>query len=797
MRKKSLVIVESPSKAKTINKLLGSDNYVVKATVGHVKDLPKSKLGVNIEKGFKPQYVTIKGKKKTIYLLKEAARKAKDVFLAPDPDREGEAIAWHIASELEKENSKIYRVLFNEITKNALKKAFDNAGDIDEKKVDAQQARRVLDRLVGYKISPILWKKLTKGLSAGRVQSVALRLVCEREREISTFRKEEYWSITAEFKGEKPSVFKAKLQSVDGEKVKIGNESYAKEITDELKNEEFKVIKIDKKERKRKPVPPFITSTLQQEAYRHLSFSANKTMVVAQQLYEGLDIGDEGITGLITYMRTDSTRVAREAQESAREFIGSQYGSQYLPEKPPIYPSKKGSQDAHEAIRPTSALRNRNDLEKHLSKDQLNLYHLVWQRFVASQMKGSVLDSTAVDIKAGRYIFRANGSVLKFDGFIRVYMEMRDEEGKNGEYGENVILPPLSESQILKLLALLPKQHFTEPPPRYSEATLVKELEKKGIGRPSTYASIMSKIQDRNYTIKENRRFQPTELGQVVSSLLTENFPAILNVEFTASLEDKLDKIEEGNAKKIDILRDFYESFEKSLKDASAKMEIKDEPTDIACDKCGTNMVKKWGRNGFFLACPSYPECNNTKDFTEDETGKIVLVEEEGDERCDKCGRKMMVKKGRFGKFWACSGYPECKNTKQRLDDSNKESRTQKDLKGEKCPKCDKLLTVKKSKFGEFIACSGYPECKFIKALGTDVNCPLEGCKGELVARKSKKGQFFSCSTYPKCKFAIWDRPIKKECPLCGYGFLLEKTSVKAKKAKCGDPACSYEETVD
>ena len=800
MSKKSLVIVESPAKAKTINKLIGS-NYIVKASVGHVKDLPKSKLGVDIENDFKPHYIVIKGKSKIVKELKDAAKKAKDIFLAPDPDREGEAIAWHIASELGGDKKKIYRVLFNEITKKALENAFKNAGEIDQDKVDAQQARRILDRLVGYKISPLLWRRIAKGLSAGRVQSVTLRLICEREREINAFVKEEYWSLTATLEGKNLPIFDARLIKVKGEKAEVKNAESADKIVKDLKRSEFRVHNIEKKERKRNPVPPFITSTLQQEAFRHFRFSATKTMVIAQQLYEGLNVGGEGVTGLITYMRTDSTRISTEAQSEARDLIAGRYGKEYLPEAAPVYGSRKNAQDAHEAIRPTYPAKAVEELNEYLNKDQLRIYQLIWQRFIASQMRPAILDSTVIDIKAGDYLFRATGSVLKFDGFMRVYLEKRDEEKEaaeeNGEYKKDVILPQLSVSEILKLHKLLPEQHFTEPPPRYSEATLIKELEKRGIGRPSTYAPIMAKIQDRNYTLKENSRFKPTELGFTVTDILVENFPDVLNVEFTAKMENELDKIEEGKVNWVEIVRDFYEPFSKDLEKFQEKMEVKDEPTDIACDKCGSMMVKKWGRNGFFLACPKYPECKNTKNFIQDENGNITPVEEKTfGEKCEKCGGGMVIKTGRFGKFLACSNYPECKNTKQVVEGDGGDVKIQDaEVINELCPSCGKPLAVKKGRFGTFIACSGYPECKFIKPKGTGTFCPEDGCGGELVERKSRKGIFYSCNNYPKCKFALWDKPINKSCPKCKSSFLVEKFSKKdGVKIKCISKSCDYEE---
>ncbi|HEX9136240.1 MAG TPA: type I DNA topoisomerase, partial [Nitrospirota bacterium] len=665
---KSLVIVESPAKAKTIAKYLGK-NYTVKASVGHIMDLPKSKLGVDIENDFEPKYIVIKGKAPVVKELKSAAKKADRILLATDPDREGEAIAAHVAEAISGsiKNAEVYRVLFNEITKKAILLAIEHPGKVDVNKVDAQQARRVLDRLVGYQISPILWKKVQRGLSAGRVQSVALRLICEREEEIKAFVPEEFWSLTALLEGKTPPQFEAKLIKRDEEKLRVKNNEEAQKILADLQGRPYSVAKVEKKERRRNPVPPFTTSKLQQEAGRKLGFTAKRTMGIAQSLYEGVDVGKEGTVVLITYMRTDSTRVGKEAQDEARELIASKYGKDYLPEKPPVYASAKSAQEAHEAIRPTSVMREPDVIKKHLENDQYKLYKLIWNRFVASQMNPAVIDQTSVDIKAGDYTFRATGSVVKFPGFMAVYMEEKSEDQVSDDENGEAVLPPLTEGEALTLIKLDPKQHFTQPPPRFSEALLVKTLEEKGIGRPSTYAAIISTIQDRHYVQKLENKFRPTELGVLVNELLVNHFPVVMDVAFTARMEEELDKIEEGQMRWVEAVKDFYKPFNESLEKAQAEMkDFKSEqtPTDITCEKCGKPMVIKWGRNGQFLACSGYPDCKNTKPFVRNENGEVEAAPEETtDEKCPKCGSPMVIKRGRFGKFLACSRYPECNHT--------------------------------------------------------------------------------------------------------------------------------------
>lgn len=755
---KNLVIVESPAKAKTLSKYLGRD-YTVKASVGHVVDLPKSKLGVDIENDFAPEYTIIHGKSKVISELKKAAKGKENIYLAPDPDREGEAIAWHIAQKLDGKKSNIQRVLFNEITKRAVQEAIKHPIEIDQHRFEAQQTRRILDRLVGYQISPILWDKVRRGLSAGRVQSVAVRIVCDREREIRAFQKKEYWSITAQLRGENPPEFAARLFKVgkdklDPEKFRVENEESATGLVEKLRDAQFKVTRVDRKERRRFPTPPFITSRLQQEASRKLGYTPSRTMRIAQRLYEGIELGSEGPVGLITYMRTDSVRVAPEALDAVRGLIGEKYGADYLPKEPVAYKTKKGAQDAHEAIRPTSLERAPDSVQGYLSKEELAVYSLIWNRFVASQMTPAVFDQTSVDIQAGDLLFRASGQIMKFDGFIRVYTEGVDD-AKSSDDDKDRKLPPLTEGEILELLELQPEQHFTQPPPRYSQATLIKELEEKGIGRPSTYASIMSTIIAKEYVAEENRRLAATELGFLVTDLLIESFPNLMNAEFTAGMENTLDEIEEGKQPWVKALSDFYGPFSKDLANAGENMrDVKrqGQPTDVECPKCGKLMVVKWGRAGEFLGCSAYPECKSTTNFKRDEDGKIVPVEEEVvDEVCEKCGAPMKMRFGRYGKFLGCSAYPECKNVRS----LNRPQPT-----GVKCPDCK---------------------------------------EGEIMEKKSRGGKiFFSCGRYPECRFATWDRPVPQPCPTCQAPFVVEKTTKRAGTVRrCLSEGCDYKETVE
>ena len=669
---KSLVIVESPAKAKTIKNYLGKD-FSVEASSGHLIDLPKNKLGVDIENDFKPQYEVIKNKKKYLAKLEKAAKNADKVYLASDPDREGEAIAWHIADQLGIKD-KSYRILIHEITEKAIKESINSPTTLSEDKFDAQQARRVLDRLVGYQVSPLLWKKVRRGLSAGRVQSVALRIVVEREREIEKFITKEYWSIEGDFlpinSGDQ-NPFSANLIRFDSNKVEIGSEQEAANIVNQIKNNDYHVSSVDKKERTRKAQPPFITSTLQQEASRKLRFSVKKTMAIAQKLYEGIELGAVGPMGLITYMRTDSVRISDQALSESRKYIMDKYGNKYLPEKPSLYKVKKLAQDAHEAIRPTSFDFSPDKIKTHLAGDEFELYKLVWQRFLASQMTPIIYDQTSIEIKSEKAAFRTTGSIIKFEGFSKVYIEGKEEDEQNGEDDEKK-LPKISKDQSLSLKDLKMEQHFTQPPPRFSESTLVRELEEKGIGRPSTYSSIISTIQDREYVKRENRKLKPTVLGKSVNDMLIDGFPEILDVKFTADMEDKLDKVEQGSINWVELLKDFYKVFSQRLLQAEDKMKSLRRdgvPAGIDCNECGAPMIIKWGKRGEFLSCSKYPECKNAKPFNYDEDGNIKVVEkvqpELSDINCDKCGKPMVIRQSRYGKFYGCSGYPGCKNIKR------------------------------------------------------------------------------------------------------------------------------------
>ena len=673
---KSLVIVESPAKAKTIKKYLGKD-FSVEASSGHLIDLPNNKLGVNIEKNFKPEYVVIKDKKKFLDQLEKASKKADNIYLASDPDREGEAIAWHIVDRL-KIKDKAYRVLIYEITEKAVLEAIRNPSRLSRDMFEAQQARRILDRLVGYQVSPLLWKKVRRGLSAGRVQSVALRLVVEREREVENFKPDEYWTIEAELKQllDDAISFVAVLSKYDGEKVDIKTEEAANRAVEGLRNETYNVISVEKKERSRSAPPPFITSTLQQEASRKLRFPVKKTMTIAQKLYEGVELGDEGPAGLITYMRTDSVRVSEHAINEARGYIGEAYGADFLPEGPNIFKVKKSAQDAHEAIRPTSVIKSPDSVKIYLSEDEFELYKLIWQRFISCQMNPALYDQTTVEIEAGKGLFRATGSVIKFPGFTIVYMEGKEEEEEAKEKEEEKRLPDLSEGEDLKLIALEGKQHFTQPPPRFTESALVKELEERGIGRPSTYATILSTIQDREYVIKEKNRLKPTLLGCAITDLLIDGFPEVMDVQFTAEMEEKLDEVEEGSVNWVELLNGFYKGFGKRLEQAEVSMRsLRREgmPTELDCEQCGGQMIIKWGKRGEFLSCSKYPECKNAKQFEYGEDGEIRIKEKKEPEirhdiLCDLCGKPMVVRKSRYGKFLGCTSYPECKGIKRLKD---------------------------------------------------------------------------------------------------------------------------------
>jgi DNA topoisomerase I len=799
----SLVIVESPAKAKTIGKYLGKQ-YVVKASLGHIKDLPKKDLAVDVDKGFEPRYEVIEGKKKLISELKQAAKGMESIYLAADPDREGEAICYHLQEELNgsKKAPNFYRVMFNEITANAIRKAFEKPGSVNLNLVDAQQARRILDRLVGYKISPLLWDKVRRGLSAGRVQTVALRLIVEREREIRAFLKREYWTIDVQLNAKKPPVLVARFTKKNDEAVEIGDETSAKSLVDQLEGTKYIVHSVGTREKKRNPVPPFITSTLQQEAARKLRFSVKRTMMIAQRLYEGVELGAEGSVGLITYMRTDSTRVSNDALDEVRGLIQDRFGVQFRPESPNVYKSKKDAQDAHEAVRPTSARRAPEDVAQYLQEDEMKLYRLIWMRFVASQMMPAVFDQTTIDVAAkgkdgATYMFRATGSVPKFKGFLEVYEEGKDQKDEEDEELKHR-LPAVQQGDELKFKAILPEQHFTEPPPRFNEATLVKELEADGVGRPSTYASILSTIQEREYVKKEGGKFVPTELGMVVTDLLLESFQNLFDVKYTARMEEELDEIEEGKMDWRVAMAEFYDRFQKDLEDAERNMtDIKrmEKPTDLICDKCGKPMVIKWGRHGSFIACTGYPECTNTRELTVDlpDVDKVDLTEQDAEEYCENCGRLMVLKKGRFGQFYACSGYPDCKTTKQ-IGGAQKKSDVPLD---EKCPQCGSNLVLKHGRFGEFTACSNYPTCKYVKQKTIGVPCP--NCsEGEVVERRSKRGKtFYGCSRYPDCDFVAWGKPIAEKCPDCGSSYLIEKWLKAGGVAQCPNSECKYKKPLE
>jgi DNA topoisomerase-1 len=800
---KALVIVESPAKAKTINKYLGKQ-YIVKASLGHIKDLPKKDLAVDVDRDFEPRYEVIEGKKKLISELKQTAKKVEDVYLAADPDREGEAICFHLQEEIQNGNKKkgprIYRVMFNEITKRAIQAAFKEPGQVNGNLVDAQQARRVLDRLVGYKISPLLWDKVRRGLSAGRVQTVALRLIVEREREIRAFIKKEYWTIDVDLAAKKPTpLLTARLIKQNDETPEIGNEESANQVVAQLEGAPYIVKSVVTREKKRNPVAPFITSTLQQESSRKLRFSVKRTMMLAQRLYEGIELGKEGSVGLITYMRTDSTRVSDEALREVREYISERYGKPFLPEAANIYKSKKDAQDAHEAIRPTSMAFAPEVVQKYLAEDEMKLYRLIWNRFVASQMMPALYDQTIIDVNArGKngldYLFRATGSVLKFEGFLKVYQEGKDQTDEEDDELKNR-LPVVTEGETLRFRAIRPEQHFTEPPPRYNEATLVKRLESDGVGRPSTYASILSTIQEREYVTKEGGRFIPSELGMVVTDLLIESFDDIFDVKYTARMEEELDEIEDGKINWREAMAEFYGRFSRDLEHAEEHMtDIKrmEKPTDLTCEKCGKPLVIKWGKHGSFIACTGYPECTYTRELTVDlpDVDKADLSEQGDEEYCENCGRPMVLKKGRFGQFYACTGYPDCKTTKPI---GGQQKKPDKPL-DEKCPQCGNNLVLKTGRYGEFTACSNYPECKYVKQKTIGVKCP-ECSEGEIVERRSKRGKtFYGCNRWPDCSFVAWGKPIPEKCPECGSPYLVEKWLKSGPVWQCPNKECKHKE---
>ena len=763
---KSLVIVESPAKARTISKILGRE-FDVRASIGHVRDLPKKELGVDVENNFLPQYVIIAGKEKVLRELKKEAKKTEKIYIATDPDREGEAIAYHIAEEIRQPKSakKIYRAVFHEITERAVKEAIKNSGDIDINKVEAQQARRILDRLVGYNLSPFLWKKVKRGLSAGRVQSVAVRLIAEREKEITSFLVEEYWSIEASLQPQKasdivstPKQFLARLykynnslvinrDAKEGQRFLITNALLAEEITNEIQSKDFYLFTVEKKLKKRSPHPPFITSTLQQEAARRFRFPAKKTMALAQHLYEGVELAGEGSVGLITYMRTDSFKIAPEAQAWAKKLIKQRFGKDFVPEKTPHYRAKKSAQEAHEAIRPTYPDKTPEAVKPFLSKDHYNLYVLIWDRFIASQMSPAQLEQTTfiIRLKDPALLppneirgteFRASGTVIRFQGFMVLHTETKEDIEEEG----GGILPPVKEGEYLKQLGIAPLQHFTQPPARYTEASLVRTLEEKGIGRPSTYAAILSTIQDRKYVEKnEDRRFFPTELGVVVNDLLIDKFPELIDFGFTAKMEDELDEIESANMKWNKVVNDFYVPFNRDLTEALKnikKVKPEDISTDETCEKCGSSMVIRWGRYGRFLACTGYPECKNTKPL-ESQKSEVSLLRRPAE-----------------------AGSQKSENENQQTD--------------EKCKKCGSSMVIKSGRFGKFLACIKYPECKSAKSMPTGAKCPLDG--GDIIERKTKRGKsFWGCSNYPSCKFASWYKPVLEPCPACQSSFLVKK----------------------
>ena len=877
---RSLVIVESPAKAKTINKYLGRD-YTVKASYGHVMDLPKKTLGillpgdenggkkkrksrskakaggkasekkaarpvsVNDENVFEPTLEIIPGKRKIIQELRNAASAAPAVYLAGDPDREGEAICAHLARVLSKpgryvipeeagekngdsakeekkpskakeskasevravDPRKIFRVTFNEITPKAIRAAFDKPAQVDEHLVDAQQARRVLDRLVGYKISPLLWDKVRRGLSAGRVQTVALRLIVEREQEIRAFVPREYWTIHAMLDAGQPPLFEAKLFKHKGEDIEVSNEAEAEKIVAAVSKAKWQGASVSQKEKKRYAPPPFTTSKLQQAAYNRLRYTAKRTMSLAQRLYEGVDLGEEGSVALITYMRTDSVRVSSDALAQVRELIPARFGADYLPEKPNFYKSKKDAQEAHEAVRPTDVSRAPEDVRPYLEDDLFKLYQLIWQRFVASQMLPAVFDQTTIDVSAGDYTFRATGSVQKFDGYLRVYQMPasnadREDDEKDDE-GEGHALPRVTEGQVLRLGQIRPDQHFTEPPPRYTEATLVKELEEKGIGRPSTYASIISTIVDREYVNKDQGRFTPTMLGERVSNLLVKSFEDIFDVTFTARLEEELDEIEEGKLPWRKSVKDFWEKFELDLDKAGGEMQSYKAgiPTGQKCEKCGQGeLLERISRHGFFLGCSRYPECDFIRDLAP-EIGGEVVESETTVEYCDNCGKEMAIKRGRWGPFLACTGYPDCKTTRRLVAGTRKARQPDEPL-DEKCPTCGQGLVKKHGRFGEFIGCSAYPKCKYTRPITLGIKCPK--CEtGEFVRRgsagKGGRGRmrvFYGCSRYPECDFTTPHQPVPEPCPKCGAAFIVEKRTKAGNFRSCIKEGCDWEEEI-
>ena len=737
----TLVIVESPTKVPTIKGFLGK-GYKVVSSKGHVRDLPKSKLGIDVEHDFEPKYINIRGKGELINALKKEAKNASKVLLATDPDREGEAISWHLAAVLGLDSEKAQRITFNELTKNTVRDAIKHPRDLDMNLVNSQQTRRILHRLVGYKISHFLWKKIKSGLSAGRVQSVATRMIVEREEEIEAFVSEEYWTISARLFKESGESFVAKFHGTPEKKLSIADGEQAEKLLAELKEASFAVGGIKKAVKRRKPLPPFTTSTLQQEANRRLGFQSQRTMMVAQELYEGVSLGERTAHGLITYMRTDSLRISEEAQAAASALIRDKFGPEYCPKTPNVYKTKAGAQDAHEAIRPSDPSLTPDSVKGKLSNDQFKLYKLIWERFMASQMKNAELDTVSVDIAAGKYLFRASGYTVKFPGFMVLYDTVRDNEDEDDKPLE---LPPLTVDEPLTAQEITPAQHFTQPPARFTEGSLVKMMEEKGVGRPSTFTSTITTIIARGYVRRNGKVLEPTELGRLTTKLMKDSFPEIVDYGFTAKMEDDLDKIENGQAEYLSVLRNFYTDFEKELKDADEKLEKVEyvkpvEVTDIICDKCGANMVVREGRYGKFAACPNFPKCRNTRRLSDDgdEGAEEVLA----DEKCPVCGADMILKKGAYGSFYACRNYPDCKTTKPYYKDT-----------GVACPQCGKRILVKQSR-----------------------------------SRKT----FYSCEDYPNCKFSVWDVPQQMKCPKCG-GLVLKKKNKEY--YYCYDENCGWSET--
>ncbi len=739
---KDLIIVESPAKVKTISKFLGRD-YLVEASVGHVRDLPGNKLGVDEDNDFRPQYQVLSGKQKVVSKLRKAANQAEQVFLAPDPDREGEAIAWHVAELIKSANSNIHRIQFNEITAGAVRDALKHPRQLDDRLFQSQQARRILDRLVGYKISPLLWQKVKRGISAGRVQSVALRLIVEREKERQAFVPEEYWVFKASLRAETLPEFEAELWKINGAKAKVGTQEQAEDLAAKVSAASFQVQEIKEKERSKQPKPPFITSSLQQEASNRHNFSAKQTMALAQQLYEGVDLGSRGTTALITYMRTDSVRISKEARDGAKEWILSNMGQDYYPPKPRTFKSKGSAQDAHEAIRPVDVSIHPDQVRSYLTRQQYQLYKLIWLRFMASQMAAAKFWDTTVTVRAENTLWRAKGERLTFPGFMSLYVP---EDQK-----KEVQLPPMTEGEELSLQKLSKEQKFTQPPNRFTEASLVRKLEDEGIGRPSTYAQIISTLRDRDYVRMEGRQFLPTELGYTVNDLLVAHFSQLMDVGFTAQMENQLDQVATGEQDWLALLRRFTQDFNPTLDKAKQEMsEVKSGiPTEVTCEKCGRPMVIKFGKNGEFLACSGYPECTNTSNFARDEQGAIQLV-----------------------------APPPQEQTKVGT-----------------CPKCGSDLVLKKARTGSrFIACSSYPKCKYAQPFGTGVPCPQEDCPGELVEKSSKRGKvFYACDQYPKCSYAVWDYPVQEPCPKCESPILVRKTTkARGEHLACPNRSCSY-----